>query len=493
MKINQIISALILFSLMLCIFASCTYDVPVIGLPSYGGDAPTSSSGIDLSQIYLIEPKRVLVERPPGIADRYDYEMVLYKYNILAGTSTPLCQDPFCNHLSGSECMFKGSGGISSFAKDGQSSLEDVYFSRPPQISPSVSGIYSPITLIMPPTSVAMHGEWIYFIKADSSTEWISSNALKEKSIRAICAYNVVTDELQFLYLEEETGELVLEKGRGASSSTSSPSIGASIEYFDGHIYFKKSEFDEETNVLVPTIQRLNVNTKKIETMYELDGIHDILIMRTEDHIYWHNMTPEQDPMTNNQRLFPVIYRTDHWRNNREEVTERMVKVNGSDGKENIYVSYWEYDGEGDVNDDSSYSYVNRINVAGAEPKFIYGAFNDVYNNIDRASVIMGDYIYYLIREDEDTAKVMYTDSKGTEHKVFYSGVARVKLDGGGHEVLLNGESLDLWFIESFGKYIVISYREEMSEDFARGGIEYGLADQKLVYDTVAEKWLEYE
>jgi hypothetical protein len=280
------------------------------------------------------------------------------------------------------------------------------------------------------------------------------------------------------------------------------------LEYYDGYVYFSKPDLSEDGGA-IHTMHRVNVRTKRIEPMYEFDygrGYDDVnrryqdhnIILRTKDHIYW------EDIQIVGNDFHMKIYRTDYWRNNATDIfVYDRGSVIGSDGMENIYMTISEYDEEtGFFSRDLLY----RINVSGGEPEIInYGLLpRGVFL---RNIVIIGDHIYFLRPASE--RRIVYTlehstglpgrpsftleDAPGEIRAIFDSEVYRMRLDGSELEMIFSDYSYDFWDIEAFGQYVVVTYWEEKSEELRAFGHEYGPADMKLVYDTVAGKWMEYE
>ena len=174
-KIVRIITAAIIMALTIC-YVSCNSD-------------NNFKNNIDLSQIYIIEKNRD----------------ILYKYNVVTGTYSPLCSDPICTHELWSDCKFAGA------------------------------------------FTIRMDGEWVYFPKEDGLIQGADS---KSKMHQSICSYNYVTEEYNILYKIEEISKTGF-RGR--------------FEYYDGYIYFYQGVPDPKVEEF--TMSRINLKTKKVENL----------------------------------------------------------------------------------------------------------------------------------------------------------------------------------------------------------------------------------
>ena len=360
---------------------------------------------VNLSKIYIIDN---------NLNEPYD---PVYKYNVLTGSYTPLCQDPLCEHIP---AFFK--------LLDGDGRTECKF-----------AGVLT----------VLMNGEWIYYHKTD---EWKvhrdSSNIEVSGSIQSICAYNYVTHEFRVLYTQE------FDPIHGFK--------GGLTEYFDGYAYFYLASPDPQASAI--HLHRINVKTGDIEYMGFKFQYHHIGM--SKDYIIF------QDNLGN-------IFRTDHWFNDRVDL---LTDCKGIDqafrytGGGYQYFTAWVEKDRSDAPD------LYRVSIDGGEPEIMIEDISLGYLwSID-------DKLYYYVKESKNERRLMHTDEDGRKYYSTYTGeIWRTNADGSKNEIIYVNENLDIRFFRPCGQYLAITYNEVKPDG------RYDIADQKLVYDTVAEKWLEYK
>jgi hypothetical protein len=221
---KKIVLVLLLLTLCLIVFASCTNNnasperVDADGNPiSPPVSATTDADGnIDLSQIYMFEVR--------GGSP--------YKFNVLTGLQSPICPDPLCEeHFPWSECVFSG----------------------------------------IIPTMTTAQGEWLYFAA-------VRSNSLEVKDIAEIIftgsvrAYNYLTREFRVLYSE-------------SGSSFQAVAFQNHFQYRDGYLYLCQRAYNAETDdYTLWSLTRVSVDTGRAEEIVSATpseyavGIGDALV-----------------------------------------------------------------------------------------------------------------------------------------------------------------------------------------------------------------------
>ena len=307
---------------------------------------------------------------------------------------------------------------------------------------------------------VVIDGQWIYYIKDDELRFSLDRGDKGLERIQSICAFNYVTHEFNVLYTNvNKDGYDIFRESLAGS--------------FNGYVYFSLPVLysdGKEGRISY----RVDVTTKEIEKMYENEQIH---FNKTTDYLFYYDY--EQG----------IIFRADHWLSNITPMlrtTDNILHYND----EYIYFTSLM---EKDISENPD---LYRMCIHTFEKELI---LRDLFAATIR---IIEDYVYYIVPFQYDEIGSVFIDSNGMERrKNFIGEIWRAKIGSGEHEMIYCDENLNIDFIQAVGQYLVVTYKEErevLEPVFGSVGkfvpaMRFDIADYRLVYDTIAEKWLEYK